>query len=253
MGEQKVEALVEGANATPAPPLAPALAPLGVNLGQVVNTINEKTKEFEGIEVPVTVIVDTDTKDYKVEVGTPPVSALIKNELNLEKGSEKAGEEEIADIRMEQIIKIAKMKEDSMLGLNLKNKVKQIVGTCQSMGVLVEKETPIEAMREIEDGKFDKKIEEEKTELTEEELKELEEEKKKLKEKIEKEHEQMRQRAQEILDVMEGEEKGEIRRAMREEEIDDEIIEEFVPHEAAVEGAPPEEGGEGVAEEGPGE
>lgn len=240
MGEQKVEALVEGGKATPAPPLAPALAPLGVNLGQIVNSINEKTKEFEGIEVPVTVIVDTETKDYEIEVGTPPVSALIKNELNLEKGSEKAGEEEIADIRIEQIIKIAKMKEDSMLGLNLKNKVKQIVGTCTSMGILVEKKTPKEALEDIDNGKFDKEIEEEKTELTDEELEELEEEKKKLKEKIEKEHEKMRQRAQEILDIMEGEEKGEIRRAMREEDIDDEIIEEFVPHEAA-EGAVPKE------------
>ena len=87
MSETTVEALIEGGNATAAPPLGPALGPTGVNIGQVVSTINDKTKDFEGMEVPVTVKVDDDTSEYEVIIGTPPAPALIKEELGIEKGS----------------------------------------------------------------------------------------------------------------------------------------------------------------------
>src|SRR3990167_454475 len=180
MQKEKVEVLVEGGKATAAPPLGPALGPMGVNIGQVVGDINKKTASFAGMQVPVKIFIDRETKEYEITIGTPPASGLIKKEANLEKGSGKAKHEMVADILIEQIIKIAKMKENSTLGKSLKHKVKEIVGTCQSMGILVEGKPAIETMRDIEAGKFDEEIRLEKTELSKEELAKLAEEKQRL-------------------------------------------------------------------------
>ncbi|MCK4714601.1 MAG: 50S ribosomal protein L11, partial [Candidatus Aenigmarchaeota archaeon] len=87
MAEQTVDVVVEGGKANAAPPLGPALGPLGVNIQEVVDAINEKTKDLDGIKVPVKVIIDPATKKFRLEVGKPPASALILKELKLEKGS----------------------------------------------------------------------------------------------------------------------------------------------------------------------
>jgi len=79
MPKQTVDAMVEGGKATAAPPLGPALGPLGVNIGQVISEINKKTADFKGVQVPVKIIVDED-KNVTITVGTPPASALIKQE-----------------------------------------------------------------------------------------------------------------------------------------------------------------------------
>jgi len=165
MPTQTVETLINGGQATAAPPLGPALGPLGVNIGQVVSEINKKTEAFKGMQVPVKVNVDTDTKEFDISIGTPPASALLKKEAKIEKGSGNAKTDKVADVLIEQIIKIAKMKEDSLLGKDLKAKVKEIVGTCNSMGVLVEGKPAVETIQDINAGKFDKEIKEEKTEL----------------------------------------------------------------------------------------
>src|SRR3989338_8322975 len=179
MAKETVEVMVEGGRATAAPPLGPALGPMGVNIGQVVGKINEKTKAFAGMKVPVKVIVDKDTKSFEITVGTPPTSQLLKKEANIEKGSGNPKEDKVADVLIEQIIKIAKMKESSLLGKTLKLKMKEVVGTCNSMGILVEGKDATEATKEIEDGKYDAEIKAEKTELTARKKK-LEEEKKRL-------------------------------------------------------------------------
>src|SRR3990167_5702036 len=112
MATETVDALVEGGKASAAPPLGPALGPLGVNIGQVIAKINEKTKSFSGMQVPVKVRVDKQTKTFDIEVGTPPASSLIKKEAKIEKGSGNPLADKVADLRIENIIKIAKMKED---------------------------------------------------------------------------------------------------------------------------------------------
>ncbi|MBW2994987.1 50S ribosomal protein L11, partial [Candidatus Woesearchaeota archaeon] len=109
MGKETVESLVPGGKATAAPPLGPALGPLKVNIAEIVKAINEKTKEFDGMQVPVKVIVDTDTKAFEIEVGTPPASELILKEAKAEKGAGNPKMDKIADLRVEQIIKVAKM------------------------------------------------------------------------------------------------------------------------------------------------
>jgi large subunit ribosomal protein L11 len=233
MAKDTVESLVEGGKATAAPPLGPALGPKGVNIGQVVAEINKKTEAFKGMQVPVKVIIDTDTKEFEIEVGTPPASALIKKEAGVEKGSGNPKEEKVADILIEQIIKIAKMKEGNLLGKNLKEKVKEIIGTCNSMGILVEGVPAVEAIKQVNQGKFDEEIKSEKTELTAEEKKKLEEEKKKLAEEIEKRRVEFEKTAKEIIAGMEGKERGEIRGKLKEAKIPAAIIDELLPAEEA--------------------
>ena len=104
----------------------------------------------------------------------------MSKEANIKKGSGKPNSLKVADLKIPQIIKVAKMKEDALLGHDLKNKVKEIIGTCDSMGILVEGKQARETIQDVNAGKFDKEIKEEKTELTEEEKAELDAERKEL-------------------------------------------------------------------------
>ena len=233
MPKEKVEVLVEGGKATAAPPLGPALGPMGVNIGQVVSDINKKTSSFQGMQVPVKIFIDRETKQYEIIIGTPPASSLIKKEANLEKGSGKAKHEMVADILIEQIIKIAKMKETATLGKSLKEKVKEIIGTCQSMGILVEGKPAKETLRDVEAGLFDEEIRLEKTELTAEELAKLEEEKKKLAEDLAKRKAEFEKVAKEIIAQMAGKARGEIKAKLVLAGIPDDMIKELLPVEGA--------------------
>lgn len=136
-----IKALVDGGKATPAPPLGPSLAPTKVNIGQVISAINEKTKEFAGMQIPVTIKIDPTTKEFEISVGSPSVAALIKKELNVKtlakapfKVFEKDGvtEEFKESLKFDQIVKIAKMKMDDLKTEDLKKAVKQVVGSCVS-------------------------------------------------------------------------------------------------------------------------
>jgi len=162
MGEKKtIEALVPGGQATAGPPLGPALGPLGVNVMAIVNKINELTKDFGGMKVPVKIIVDVDTKEFEIEVGTPTTSALIVKELGIEKGSGDPGKQKVGNLTIQQVIKIAKMKRSELLAKNLKKAAKEILGSCVSMGVTVEGKDPREVQREIDEGKYDEVFEKE--------------------------------------------------------------------------------------------
>jgi large subunit ribosomal protein L11 len=85
MTQKTVETLVDGGKATPAPPLGPSLAQFKVNVGKIVQDINEKTKSYKDMKVPVKIIIDDETKEYSIEIGTPPISSLIRKELGLKK------------------------------------------------------------------------------------------------------------------------------------------------------------------------
>lgn len=148
-----IDTIVEGGKATPGPPLAPALAPLGVNIGQVVAKINEATREFAGMKVPVKVHVDPKTKAFTVEVGSPPTAEIIKKEAGIEKG---AGNREAAagDLGIEKAVKIAKSKSNS-LGKSTKDTLKEILGSCVSMGVTIDGKKAKDVLKEIEEGKHD--------------------------------------------------------------------------------------------------
>lgn len=153
-----VEVLVEGGRATPGQPLGPALGPLGVNIPKIVAEINNKTTAFDGMKVPVKIIIDSKTKDFEIKVGTPPTSSLITKELGVEKGSGSSKANKIGNLSIAQAIKIAQMKGDSLMGKDLKMKVLEVVGTCTSMGVTIEGMDSKVARTEILAGKFDQQL-----------------------------------------------------------------------------------------------
>jgi large subunit ribosomal protein L11 len=204
MGIKTVEALIDGGKATPAPPLGPSLSVFKVNIGKIIQDINEKTKHYDGMKVPVKIMIDDETKNYTIEIGTPPTSSLIRKELGLEKiGSQKkeeapkeeavapveASKEEaekpkaeektetpaeevkkepapvvkkereiVGNLTMDQIIKITKMKKDSLLSKSTKKAVKEIVASCVSMPITVESKNPKEVIKEIDEGVYDDKL-----------------------------------------------------------------------------------------------
>jgi large subunit ribosomal protein L11 len=153
---QVVEVLVEGGKASPGPPLGPAIGPLGLNVKQVVDEINKATKDFEGMQVPVKIIVtDPKKKTFEIEVGIPPVSQLIKKELGIAKGSSEAGHTAVGDLSMDAVIRIAKAKIDQMLAPTIKAASKEVIGTALSLGVTVEGKDPREVQKEIDEGVYD--------------------------------------------------------------------------------------------------
>ena len=156
--KQTISSLVTGGEASAGPPLGPALGPMGVNILEIINAINEKTKEFQGMKIPVSVSVDSDTKKWEIEVGIPSASALLLKEAGIQKGSGTSGTEWVGEVSADMIAKIAKVKLETSYASSLKSVAKQIVGTCVSLGIKVEGKTPKEFTAEINEGKWDGKL-----------------------------------------------------------------------------------------------
>jgi len=173
MSKETVDVIVEGGKASAGAAMGKAFGPLGVNLQAILEEINEKTKDFKGMKVPVKVIVETDDKSFEIEVGSPSVSELIKTEINLKKGSGDQANAKVGYLAIEQIVKIARMKKDSMLANDLKSAVKMVIGSCQSLGLLVESNEAKLTSQEVSEGKYDKEINEEITEVSSEKLERL--------------------------------------------------------------------------------
>ena len=111
MGKVVCEALVEGGKASAGPPIAPVLGPTGANLFMIVQEINKQTEDLKGLKVPVTIVVDDDTKEFEITIGLPPTSALIIKEVGVEKGTGATGTEITGDITFDQVIKVARAKD----------------------------------------------------------------------------------------------------------------------------------------------
>jgi len=156
--KQTISSLVTGGEASAGPPLGPALGPMGVNILEIINAINEQTKEFQGMKIPVTVSVDADTKKWEIEVGIPSASALLLKEAGIQKGSGTSGTEWVGEVSADMIAKIANVKLETSYASSLKSVAKQIVGTCVSLGIKVEGKTPKEFTAEINEGKWDSKL-----------------------------------------------------------------------------------------------
>ncbi|XES76013.1 MAG: 50S ribosomal protein L11 [Candidatus Bathyarchaeia archaeon] len=150
-----VELLVAGGQATAGPPLGPALGPLGLNIMAVVTKINELTKDYAGMKVPVKISVNPEDKTFDVTVGVPTSSALLVSELKIEKGSGTPNSAKVGDISVEQIVRIAKIKRPELLASTLKGAAKEVMGTCVSVGVTVEGKDPREAQKEVDQGTYD--------------------------------------------------------------------------------------------------
>ncbi len=155
---EKISALVTGGQATAGPPLGPALGPMGINITEVIKEINEKTKDFDGMKVPVTVSVDPDTKKWDIEVGIPSAAALVLKEAGIQKGSGTSGTDWVGDVGIDAILKVAKTKLDLSYASSIKSVAKEIIGTCLCLGIKIEGKTPKELTAEINEGKWDEKF-----------------------------------------------------------------------------------------------
>lgn len=215
----KVKLLVEGGDMKPGPALSQKLGPIGVNISQVIQKVNDSTKDFKGLKVPVELDVDASTKEFDISVFSPPVSELLKKELGLEKGSGTQTKLYVGNASIEQIIHIAKTKLPNLLAKDLKAAVKTIVGTCASLGILVENKLAIDAKKEIDQGKYDAEISGEKVETSPEKRTELD----KYFETVKDEQEKIIQKEEEVAkaaeaEKVEGEEGAEEKKPEEEEE-----------------------------------
>lgn len=169
----QIKLLVDGGNMQPGPVLSQKLGPLGMNMSQVIQKINDSTKNFQGMKVPVELEINTSTKQFEVNVFSPPASELLKKELGIEKGSGDQKKIKVANASIEQIVNVAKTKLPNLLSRDFRSAVKIIVGSCVSLGVLVENKLAKEVEKEIDEGKYDNEIINEISKTPEEKKKKL--------------------------------------------------------------------------------
>ncbi|MBS3075827.1 50S ribosomal protein L11 [Candidatus Pacearchaeota archaeon] len=166
-----IKLLIDGGDMKPGPAIAQQLGPMGINMGKVISSVNAATKDFKGVKVPVELDINEKTKEFIIRTFSPPTSELLKKELNLEKGSNDHKNLIVGNASIEDIIRITKIKYPNMLEKNFKNAIKSVLGTCASIGILVENKNPNELIKEVANGKYDNEIEKQLTETSSEKRK----------------------------------------------------------------------------------
>ena len=138
----KIKLQAPGGQATPAPPIGPALGQHGINIGQFVSQFNEQTKELNGTIVPVVITLYKD-KSFSFEVKSPPAAVLLKQAAEIAKGSGVPNKEKVGKVTSEQVRKIAKTKFKDLNAYDLAQAERIIEGTARSMGIeVVSREGP---------------------------------------------------------------------------------------------------------------
>lgn len=153
-----IKLLAEGGAMKPGPALSQKLGPAGIPINNVIQKVNEATSDFKGLKVPVELDVNTKTKTLNVKVFSPPVAEMMKKEIGVTKGSGAHKKMLVGNASIEQVILVAKTKMQNLLAKDLKSAVKMVVGTCASLGILIESKPAVEIEKEIESGKYDKEI-----------------------------------------------------------------------------------------------
>ncbi len=140
-----VRLVVDGGKATPAPPLGPQITMLGLKAPEVIKKINDQTKDFEGMKVPVEIEVDKSTKEYKLNVLMPSVSQLLIKAAKIEKGfgDRKAS----ASVSFADVKKIALDHSKYSLAKNDNKLINEVLGSCVSMGLKVDDKDPKEFIK----------------------------------------------------------------------------------------------------------
>jgi large subunit ribosomal protein L11 len=161
----KLKMIVDGGSMKPGPAIAQQIGPLGINMGKVISDVNAATSGFKGMQVPVELDVDAKTKTFKVQVFSPSVATLLKKEIAVESGSGTPKTFRVGNLAIEQVIGIAKTKMSNLLAKDMKAAVKLVLGTCVSIGILVESKDPKDVEKEVDKGVYDKEIKAEKTDV----------------------------------------------------------------------------------------
>jgi large subunit ribosomal protein L11 len=153
-----IKLLIDGGDMKPGPAIAQKIGPLGINMGKVISEINNATTDFKGMKVPVEIEINEKTKAFTVKTSSPPTSELLKKEINIETGSGDHKKIKVGNASIEDVIKVTKIKFQDMLQKEFKSAVKSVLGTCTSIGILVENESPKDVIKKIEQGEFEKEI-----------------------------------------------------------------------------------------------
>jgi large subunit ribosomal protein L11 len=132
----KIKLQAPGGSATPAPPIGPALGQHGINIGQFVQQFNERTREFNGMTVPVVISVFSD-RSFTFELKSPPASVLLKQEAGVAKGSGVPNKDKVGKVTKEQVKKIAKTKVKDLNAFDIEHAARIVEGTARSMGIEV--------------------------------------------------------------------------------------------------------------------
>jgi large subunit ribosomal protein L11 len=137
---KKVNAIIKlqipGGQANPAPPVGPALGQHGVNIMEFCKAFNAKTKDSNGMIIPVVITVYAD-RSFTFITKTPPVSVLILKELGLEKGSSVPNKDKVGTLTKDQVKKIAEVKMPDLNAASMDAAMRIVAGTARSMGVNV--------------------------------------------------------------------------------------------------------------------
>lgn len=154
----QIKILADGGAMKPGPALSQKLGPAGIPINQVIAKINEATADFSGMKVPIELEVNPKTKTFEVKVFSPPVAELLKKEIGISTGSGTQSKLYAGNASIEQIIKVAKTKQQNLLCNDLKTSVKTVIGSCVSLGILVENKLAKDVEKDVEAGKYDKEI-----------------------------------------------------------------------------------------------
>ena len=161
MVEKKFNFIVPGGGATGGPPIGPALGPMGINIMQIVSEINKQTGEYKGTPVPVDVLIDTDTREFTVKVGMLSTFALLTQAVKVSKGSGTPHSVKVGDLTMDELISVARKKRAGLYAASLKGAVREVLGTCHSMGVTVDGKSAGEVQELIKSGAYNGQLMEE--------------------------------------------------------------------------------------------
>lgn len=132
----QIKLQIPGGQANPAPPVGPALGQHGVNIMEFCKAFNAKTKDANGMIIPVVITVYAD-RSFSFITKTPPASVLILKELGIEKGSGVPNKEKVGSIKRDQLKKIAEIKIHDLNASDINAAIRIIAGTARSMGVNV--------------------------------------------------------------------------------------------------------------------
>lgn len=133
----KIKLQCPGGQATPAPPVGPALGAAGVPIGDFVKQFNDATRDQMGTTIPVVITVYKD-RSFSFELKSPPAAVLIKKAAGIEKGAGEVGSEIVGSVRRDQLVEIAEVKEKDLNAASVDAAVRILEGTARSMGVRVE-------------------------------------------------------------------------------------------------------------------
>ena len=132
----QIKVQVPGGQATPAPPVGTALGPHGVNIGQFVQQFNERTRELNGMAVPVVITVYND-RSFEFVTKSPPAAVLLKKAAQVAKGASNPRTDKVGTVTQAQLEEIAKTKFEDMNAPNIEHAARVIAGTARSMGIEV--------------------------------------------------------------------------------------------------------------------